>query len=86
MVHLRGLTKLTRLDLGKATDAGLAHLVNCQELQHLSAAGEGITDAGLRHLKGMKQLSTAWLYKTRATPAGVAELQKSIPRVSVDLK
>jgi hypothetical protein len=54
--HLKGLTKLQKLDLDRAqiTDAGLKHLKGLTKLQELHLNNTQVTDAGLVHLKAVK--------------------------------
>ena len=45
--------------------------------------GTKVTDKGLSHLRELKQLQFLSLFETRVTDAGVAALQKSLPRASI---
>ena len=42
-----------------------------------------VTDAGLTHLKGLKALTYLGLNRTQITDAGVAELQKALPKCKI---
>ena len=66
------------------TDAGLAHLKELKGLQtlHLRFCMK-VTDAGLLHLKELKGLRELRLDGIKVTDAGIAELKKSLPNVSV---
>ena len=67
------------------TDAGLAHLGGCHQLQDLNLAGTQITDAGLVHLEGLTHLELLDLSETKVTDAGLNRLE-GLPRLrSVDL-
>ena len=52
-MHLKGLTKLSVLDLSgtQVTDAGLAHLKGLTKLSVLDLRGTQVTDAGVKELK-----------------------------------
>jgi len=67
-VHLKGLTKLTCLNLDntKVTDAGLVHL------KHLAV-----------HLKRLADLQELYLVDTQVTDAGIAELQQVLPNCKI---
>ena len=71
--HLKGLTRLQRLDLNgtKVTDAGLEHLSGLIQLEAINLEGTKITDTGLEHLKQLKQLHTLILSNTKVTDAGL---------------
>jgi hypothetical protein len=43
-----------------------------------------VSDAGIKHLAGLNKLDSLDLRGTRATAAGVAELQKALPKCKVD--
>jgi hypothetical protein len=42
-----------------------------------------VTDAGLEHLKNLTRLKELDLYDTKVTAAGVAELQKALPKCQI---
>ncbi len=85
IVHLKGLTNLTRLDLAhtKITDAGLVHLNGLTRLVELNLMSTDVTDAGLAHLKGLSKLSLVDLRVTPVTDAGLKELQRALPRLKI---
>ena len=78
LVHLKGLTKLTTLNLShfnsEVTDAGLVHLKRLTKLEDLSLNGTKVTDAGLVHLKEMTKLERLYLGGTKVTDAGLVHL------------
>jgi internalin A len=43
-----------------------------------------VTDAGLKDLKELKNLTTLYLINTKVTDAGVAELQKTLPKCKIN--
>jgi hypothetical protein len=84
VVRVRGLETLG-LDGAAITDDGLAELTGLRDLKALSLKRDSVTDAGLRHLEGMRGLT--WL-DLRAchmvTDAGVARLQKALPKCHIE--
>lgn len=50
----------------------------------LFIADAPITDAGLAHLEGLTNLRTLWLTCTEVTEAGVARLNKRLPKLTVN--
>jgi len=53
------------------------------KLQRLELRNTGVTDAGLVHFEGMKELGQLWLFGTKVTNAGAANLQKKLPKCRV---
>jgi len=53
------------------------------ELPQLAFGLAQVTDAGLVHLKGLTNLETLVLDETQVTSAGVAELQKALPKCKI---
>ncbi len=53
MVHLKGMTKLTTLNLSgtKISDVGLGHLKGLTSLKYLNLKGTSVTDEGVNDLK-----------------------------------
>jgi len=49
----------------------------------VSLTGTDITDAGLVHLKGLTNLKWLFLYNTKVTDVGVAELYKTFPKLTI---
>ena len=85
-LELAELTTLQTLSLSgpKVTDAGLKELAGLKTLQSLGLVQTKVTDAGLKELAGLKSLQTLRLIATaRVTDAGVAELQKALPKCKV---
>ena len=68
----------------QVTDAGLAHLKGMTKLQTLDLADAQVTDAGLKHLHGLAQLKVLYLGGTNVTEAGVQELQKALPKATIN--
>ena len=60
---------------------GLGQLTGLTELD---LSGTPINDEGLRHLYGLTQLRTLRLINTEATAAGIEELRKKLPNVTVE--
>ena len=54
------------------------------ELNSLMLAGTQVTDKGLVHLKGLTNLKSLNLMNTQVTHAGVADLQKALPKCKID--
>ena len=50
-----------------------------KQLKRLSLVGSGLTDAGIKHLAGLTNLESLDLRRTKASAAGIAELQKALP-------
>jgi Leucine-rich repeat (LRR) protein len=79
LAHLKGLTKLEKLDISHCdniTDAGLAHLKGLTKLERLDISFNAITDAGLAHLKGLTKLERLELNASeKITDAGLAHLK-----------
>jgi hypothetical protein len=95
LAHLKGLTKLKRLDLplgrvfngggNKTTDAGLAHLKGLTKLELLKLSScVNITAAGAAHLKGLAKLKNLHLGGCdKITDADIAELKKALPNTTI---
>jgi hypothetical protein len=84
--HLATLGQLDylNLELTGCTDADVAALSGLTDLTHLDLGyNRALTDAALRHLTGLRKLGGLRLYETKVTDAGVAELKKALPRLSV---
>ena len=81
------LWKVTRLNLSftKTTDASLKELAKLKNLTELGLAGTQIMDAGfkMKMLTKLRKLSWLGLKDTRVTRAGVAELQKMLPKCEI---
>jgi hypothetical protein len=80
------LRQVERLELrnNQITDDGLKylqHLVNLKELW--LQTNTGITDVGLKYLSGLTQLKGIWLNACGTTPAGIQDLQKSLPNCKI---
>jgi len=83
--HLKGMTKLTILDLREArvTNAGLEHLKDLPKLYFLSLGDTRVTDAGLEYVKGLTNLRTLNLRGTQVTDEGVKKLQRALPNCKI---
>jgi serine/threonine protein kinase/Leucine-rich repeat (LRR) protein len=77
LVHLKGLTSLTFLELGgtQVSDAGLEQMKGLTKLIWLDLQGAHVTDAGLVHLKGLSSLMGLNLERTQVTDAGLVHLK-----------
>jgi serine/threonine-protein kinase len=86
---LRGLVKnpgLRWLDLQdnkKVTDAGVALLAGCEDLEHLDLTGTAVGDAGAKALVACKSLKRLILTGTPVTVKGVEDLRKALPNCTV---
>jgi hypothetical protein len=77
-------TRVLHLFDNQITDAGLVHLKDLKSLEMLDLRKNGaVTDAGLVHLEGLTKLEKLWLIGTSVTPAGVAKLQKKLPKTKI---
>ncbi len=68
----------------KITDEGLEHLVGLNKLRNLSLVYTGITDRGLIALAKLPALQNVDLLRTKVTNRSVAELQKALPRLTIN--
>lgn len=87
LVHLKGLTNLTVLDLGNNTnisDKGIVHLRTLANLSWLRLQATAVTDASVTTLEQLKNLRNLNLRYTNVTAAGVARLEKSLPNCKID--
>jgi Leucine-rich repeat (LRR) protein len=83
--ELAPLTSLRLLQLydTSVTDAGLAELVKLKNLRHLNLYDTSVTDAGLAELAKLTNLTYLRLPQ-KVTGAGMAELQKLLPKCKID--
>jgi hypothetical protein len=66
------------------TDAGLAHLRQLVGLEELILWDcKKVTDKGVPHLKALQSLQKVDLRGTKVSRAGVAEIEKALPRCVV---
>jgi len=79
------LTTLERLIIfdSDVTDAGLAHLKSYAGLKELYIEHADIGDSGLQGLKSITGLNRLFLSDTKATTAGVFEIQRALPKCNV---
>ncbi len=59
------------------------NLAELKQLKRLSLAGSGLGDDGIKHLAGLPNLEWLDLRRTKASAAGVAELQKALPNCKI---
>jgi hypothetical protein len=84
LTHFQRLRDLT-LQGSTITDNGLALLLPLREkLVWLDISNTPISDAAISDLKRFSGLRTLRLQNTRITPAGIAELQESLPNCKID--
>jgi Leucine Rich Repeat (LRR) protein len=81
LTHLSGQPELIDLSLNcpTLTDLLAKNLAELKPLKRLSLAGSGLSDAGIKHLAGLTNLESLDLRRTKATAAGISELQKALP-------
>jgi hypothetical protein len=66
------------------TDTGLQNLQGLSRLEWLSLNNApAVTYAGLEQLRALNQLDELYLYGTQVTAAGVARLQRALPRCDI---
>jgi hypothetical protein len=65
---------------------GLEALKNLPNLQVVQLYGPGTSDDDLKGLVSLKHLVLIDLMNTRATPGGVAELKKALPKCAIRLR
>ena len=86
LVHLKGLTKLQTLGLGRnqITGPGLVHLKGLANLRELLLEDTQITDAGMVHLVGLTELRELRLgIDTQVRGPGRAKLQEALPNLNI---
>jgi internalin A len=97
--EVKKLKNLTMLGLAetKATSDGMKEIKDLKNLRHLNLEYTQVTDSGLRELKGLENLkelilrnpyvgSLRRLTETPVTDAGVAELQRALPKCYIGYK
>ena len=87
LANLGGLTDLRFLSLSgtRVTDAGLAHLRNC-DLFWLSLDRTEVSDGGLHHLEKMSHLRRLNLVGTRVTHNGERMVWKMFPNQNIQIE
>ena len=66
---------------GPNTDVAMASVGRLSEIEDLG--GPSITDAGMLHLTGLRKLSSLFIPNTRVTEAGLEELNRELPRLTI---
>jgi hypothetical protein len=86
LIHLRRLTKLRSLMVGctQIDDSSLVGVRALTNLETLDLRETRITDAGLLHLKGLTRLQSLYLNGTQVSDAAVADLQRSLPSLTIE--
>jgi hypothetical protein len=67
------------------SDAGLVHLRNLTNLEHLYLANTQVSDRGLPYLEDLVRLRQIVVRGSRVTDAGLDRLLESLPRVNVNV-
>lgn len=82
------MSRLTRLDLSRThvSDQGLPALRGLDNLVYLNLHSTDVTDRGLDVLAELRGLQALYLWNTKVTPAGVARLQKDLPKTKIHFK
>lgn len=87
LVHLKGLTKLERLNLclTDCDDRGFEHLAGMTQMKRMVICASKITGTGFTHLTGMTQLESINLHSAPASDAGLAAIGKlpSLKRLEI---
>jgi hypothetical protein len=83
LLKLRELQNLSFTFCSGINDLNLAHISKMQTLRTLDLDYTEITDDGLKHLMGMKKLEWLSVKGTNTTAAGIAELRRALPQLSV---
>lgn len=85
LAYLKSQLELVDLSLGCPTlgDLTAQNLAELKQLKRLSLAGSGLGDAGIKHLASLTNLESLDLRRTKATAAGIAELQLALPTCQI---
>jgi hypothetical protein len=78
------LQELQILSREKIQNEELESLVEVPQLKKLRILGCGLSDASLTHLTDLKNLQVLEIYTTGVTEAGINELKKSLPNLTID--
>jgi hypothetical protein len=86
LVHLKGLTKMTILDLDgcKVGDEGLKNLTEMKNLKWLILGDSNVSDDGLKYLQGLRKLSLLRLSGSKVSTDAKQQLKRSILSLNVD--
>ena len=71
--------RVLRLPGARITDECLADLFNLTYLEHLDLQNCPIYDEAVPYLARLTSLRTLWLFRTRMSQEGAAELRKQLP-------
>jgi hypothetical protein len=84
--HLAHLPELEYAYLceSQITDAGMADIGRVTHLQALLLDRTSVSDDGIRLLIGLSNLRFLSVGETQATGAGVAELQRALPKLTIE--
>ena len=84
-MHLKGLTKLSRLDLADpAHNIGYIPLARLSNLSHVDLGFTKVAGRGLAHLKGLTKLARLDLHGLRVADDDVNELQQALPSLKIN--
>ena len=65
-------------------NAALGYLKNLPNLEQVNLYGTNITDKGLIALSQCPNLKVIYLWQTKTTAVGIAQLKKALPNVQID--
>ncbi|MBI3465845.1 MAG: hypothetical protein HY000_22740 [Planctomycetes bacterium] len=85
LAHRQDQPELIDLSLNRPTTTDLLaqNLAELKQVKRLSLAGSGLSDAGIKHLAGLTNLESLDLRRTKASAAGIAELQHALPNCQI---
>ncbi len=89
LVHLEGLTQLSRLSLhgnSQISDAGLKYCERLTTLTQIDLHMVQITDMGLRHISRLTKLTKLVLNDTKVTDSGLEQIKGMANLKSLELK
>lgn len=77
-----GIRQLTILQ-SSITDAGVASIAKCENLEYLTIHEAPLSDAALEHLRALPRLKYAMLRETRISDEGLKRLKKARPTLQI---
>jgi mono/diheme cytochrome c family protein len=85
--QLKGFANLERLHLERTsiTDEALKSLSGLKRLRYLNLVGTQVGDAGLGALAGLADLQELYVWQSKVTAGGAAELRKKLPDLQLVL-